>query len=538
MKALRLIVFLCGLLVILSACGPQASPTVQSKSPLSPNTNNASSPTETLVPVNLAGPEMKVGSTFLYVDGSVLVAVPAGIFSMGHGGVDNPEHKVNLTDFWIYRTKVTNGQYAYCVASGACTPLISQSDNPTFNDPLHASDPMVGVDYNQAEAYCSFVNARLPTEAEWEKTARGPDANIYPWGNGAPSCDLLNYETCVGNTTPVNKYPNGRSFYSAFDMEGNTFEWVADWYKADYYGIGPDDDPKGPDTGTERSVRSSAFNSGQNQTQAFNRFFTRPEDHRNNLGFRCVVVDPLYFAPFCQYPAVFGTDGVGGGPTGETITVSCPNLSINQTPGCNNLKPSTGVTFNGPSGALITVPQPPCQQDPNNPNKYTCTGDGKLSICSECTVTVTSQPQCPNGYTYDATSKSCVSAGGPGQCLPGFVLGPNVYRAPVLSGVTPVPGAQCCSLQTSNGANPTNGGRLSFGGTFPSCPAGTYFDGMECISVQVQSPFCKSAGVALVNSCNPNGGVCKLTAASCGPPRCKYGGTFNADKCSCDCNAG
>jgi formylglycine-generating enzyme required for sulfatase activity len=537
MRAFRFIVYLYGLLVIASACAPQASPAPQSPSSISPNaTSNGAAPAETLVPINLTGPEMKVGSTYLYVDGSVLVAIPAGIFTMGHGGVDNPEHKVNLADFWIYRTKVTNGQYAYCVSAGKCTPLTSQKDNPTFGDPLHASDPMVGVDYSQAETYCGFVNARLPTEAEWEKSARGPDANIYPWGNGMPACDLLNYQSCVGKTTPVNNYPNGRSYYSAFDMEGNAFEWVSDWYKADYYVSGPPDNPIGPATGSERLVRSSSFNSGQNQTQAFNRFFTRPEDHRNNLGFRCLVLDPTYFAPFCQYPAVFGTNGIGGDPNGEKITITCPNISINQNPGCKGLTPFTGVTFDGPKGADITVPTPPpppqlpiCTLDPSNPDKYTCAGNGELKICSQCTITVTSQPQCPNGYKYDASSKSCISQGGKGQCLPGFTLGTTLQRGTALSSNTATPGAQCCSLQT--------GGSQGIGRIFPFCPAGTFYDGQECVSKPVQSPFCKSQGITL-NSCTRNGGngTCNNPDTSCSS--CQFGGTFNASTCSCSCSSG
>ena len=537
MRALRLMICICSVLIIISACAPQISPSSSDAAPS--EATKIAIHTETLVPINLTGPEMKVGSTFLYVDGSLLVAVPAGIFTMGHGGVDNPEHKVNLADFWIYRTKVTNGQYAFCMRQGQCTPLVLQKDNPTFGDPLHANDPMVGVNYSQAESYCSFVNARLPTEAEWEKTARGPDANIYPWGNGAPSCDLLNFQKCVGNTTPVTTYPKGQSYYTAFDLEGNAFEWVADWYKADYYAGAPNDNPKGPDTGVERSVRSSAFNSGQNQTQVFDRFKTRPEDHRNNLGFRCVVEDLTYFAPFCQYPAVFGTNGIGGGSNGENITVTCPNLSISQNPSCNNLKSVTGVTINGPSDSIITVPQPPCTQDPNSSNKYTCTGDGKLNICSQCTVTVTSQPQCPNGYNYDATSHSCVGQSGTGKCLTGFVLSSGLRIGSGLSSNTPGGGqAQCCTLQT-NGSTNGSGLTRGLGQVFPFCPSGTFYDGQECVSVQVQSPYCKSEGIAL-NSCQPNGGngSCKLSAGSYGAPTCKYGGSFNKDTCSCKCNAG
>src|SRR5581483_10508720 len=412
MKHLRLTFYLgMALLMILMACAPSTStqtappPAGNEAGSSSAQASSESSPSAS--PVNLAPPEMKVGSTFLYADGSLLVAVPAGPFTMGQGGIDNPIHQVTLSDFWIYRTKVTNAQFAYCVSQGGCTPP-NPRNNKGYADPLKSQDPVTGVKYDQAAAYCAFVHGRLPTEAEWEKAARGPDGNIYPWGDGSPTCDLLNFNDCTGGTTRVNQYPQGKSYYTAFDMEGNTFEWTADWYKADYYSISPANDPTGPEKGSQRSVRSSAFNSGGNQTPAAMRFFSRPEDDRANLGFRCVVLDPTYFAPFCNYPATYDTDGVGGGPSGPQTKVDCPSLGIQQTPGCNENNPSTIVTFNGPSGSTITAPPPPGCQPTNNPNQYTCTKDGTLQICSSCTVTTTSQPQCPDGYAYDAASKSCI----------------------------------------------------------------------------------------------------------------------------------
>jgi len=184
------------LLVMSTACG-------------APATGPATSATPSLVPVNLAGPELKFGSSYQYADGSLLVAVPAGPFTMGVDGPDNPQHTVTLSDFWIYSTKVTDQQYANCVQAGGCTTP-DKNDHPSFNDPAGANNPVVGVTYDQASAYCTFVHGRLPTEAEWEKTARGPNANIYPWGNGAPSCDLLNYNQCVGQTTNVILDPQGQ----------------------------------------------------------------------------------------------------------------------------------------------------------------------------------------------------------------------------------------------------------------------------------------------------------------------------------------
>ena len=129
-----------------------------------------------------------------YVDGSILVAVPGGPFTMGHGGSDNPEHTVTLSDFWIYQAKVTNQQYALCLQAGKCKAP-DPIDDFTFKDATHANDPVVGLNYSQGSDYCSFVHGRLPTEAEWEKTARGPQGNLYPWGSNAPVCDLLNLTT-------------------------------------------------------------------------------------------------------------------------------------------------------------------------------------------------------------------------------------------------------------------------------------------------------------------------------------------------------
>lgn len=519
--------------LFLGACAPsQPTPT-----------QTPAVPTPSLVPIDLAGPQMKVGSSFLYADGSLLVAVPAGTFTMGRqGGVDNPEHQVTLSDFWIYRTKVTNEQYAYCVATGNCNPP-NNLDDPSFNDPLRANDPVVGVDYSQAAAYCGFVHARLPTEAEWEKTARGPDANLYPWGNGAPSCDLLNFESCVGKSTPVNTYPSGQSYYQAFDMEGNAFEWVADWYKVDYYASSPSQDPQGPDKSIERSVRSSAFNSGTDQTPTFTRFSAIPVTHRNNLGFRCVVNDPTYFAPLCNYPATYGTNGLGGGLTNGGVQVNCPNLTFGQTESCENGNPVTFVTLNGPPGSNFTAPQPPCTANPpGDPTHFVCKGNGQLSICSSCSVVLTSQPQCPAGYTIDPVGKNCVlQRGGNGQCLPGFTASTlGLHRGGViLTNNTPVPtaapgsGGQCCTYDPGSAHFSSHSGNGVILGIpiYPSCPAGTWFDGQECISIEIVTPYCKSRGISLT-SCKVGGGGGGNTC----PNSCGQNYIQDPTTCQCICN--
>lgn len=149
------------------------------------------------MPVKIAPPPIQLGASYLYVDGTTLVAIPSGTFIMGDPkGKDNPQHPVTLGDFWIYSTKVTNTQYKFCFDAGYCTSP-DETDNPNFEDPAYANEPIVGVTYDQAASYCTFAHARLPTEAEWEKAARGPNGNIYPWGNETPTCDLLNFGKCV-----------------------------------------------------------------------------------------------------------------------------------------------------------------------------------------------------------------------------------------------------------------------------------------------------------------------------------------------------
>jgi formylglycine-generating enzyme required for sulfatase activity len=201
---------------------------------------------------------MEVGARYYYVDGTTLVAVPAGEFPMGATGQDNPEHRVTLGDFWIYSTKVTNQQYALCQELGKCTAP-NPEDNPNYQESARANDPVVGVTYDQAVAYCTFVQGRLPTEAEWEKAARNPDGGAYPWGDAAPSCDLANFKDCVGSLTNVINFEGSASFYGGLDMAGNSFEWVADWYAADYYASSPAENPQGPESGTARAIRSSSY---------------------------------------------------------------------------------------------------------------------------------------------------------------------------------------------------------------------------------------------------------------------------------------
>ena len=183
-------------MTLLAACVPLTLPTpVPSLTPsLQPTviigtptvTPVVITPTPTLAPATatlaaIAGPALEVGSTYHYVDGTTLVAVPEGDFVMGAAGKDNPQHTVKLSSYWIYQTEVTNAQYSRCVSASKCKPP-DTTVNKHYTDATWANDPVVGVTYDQASAYCGWVHASLPTEAQWEKAARGPDGNQIPMG--------------------------------------------------------------------------------------------------------------------------------------------------------------------------------------------------------------------------------------------------------------------------------------------------------------------------------------------------------------------
>jgi len=189
--------------------------------------------TETLIPPTSI-PTLGIGSTLVAAqDGMTLLYVPAGEFIMGSDNSQAPDeipaHGVYLDAFWIDQTEVTNAMYSKCVNAGKCNPP-SPSDTDHFNNIDYANHPVAYVSWDDASAYCSWAVRRLPTEAEWEKAARGTDARVYPWGNDAPNSALLNYNREIDETTEVRSYPDGISPYSAYDMAGNVWEWVNDWY--------------------------------------------------------------------------------------------------------------------------------------------------------------------------------------------------------------------------------------------------------------------------------------------------------------------
>jgi len=249
------------------------------------------------------GPAFAQTSTIAKVPLSIMVSVPAGEFWMGcnqqvdkHCRADEkPYHKVYLEAFQIDKFLVTQSDYSKCVSYGACP------ENQKLGGFMGDRQPVVGVNWEDANSYCKWAGKRLPTEAEWEKAARGTDGRVYPWGNGfdgkkANFCDKNCSEDAAdktvddgyAKTSPVGSYPAGASPYGAMDMAGNVLEWVSDWYDENYYSNSPSKSPKGPDRGTFRVLRGGGWSLNAWGVRASIRFRSAATLRGNVLGFRCV----------------------------------------------------------------------------------------------------------------------------------------------------------------------------------------------------------------------------------------------------------
>jgi len=228
-------------------------------------------------------------------DGMVEVYVPAGEFSMGSNNEDTtdekPVHTVYLDAYWIDRYEVNNEQYQQCVVAGGCTPpqpTSSYTHSSYYGNSQLASYPVINVDWNQATAYCVWAGRRLPTEAQWEKAARGTDGRTYPWGEGI-DCQKANYSACgSGDTSAVGSYPAGASPYGALDMAGNVWEWVNDWYGESYYRESSSQNPGGPSSGDRRVLRGGSWIHIVDFARSADRYGFNPDFRYNFIGFRCV----------------------------------------------------------------------------------------------------------------------------------------------------------------------------------------------------------------------------------------------------------
>ena len=222
------------------------------------------------------------------------IVIPEGEFLMGAGGADaledeKPQHPVWLERFEIDLHEVTTAQYAEFLAR-------EQRAAPWQWDLVdltqHHDRPVIGVSWFDADAYCRWREQRLPTEAEWEKAARGSDARSYPWGNQVPDSGRANFGLGARFSysqvlTPVRSYDQGRSPYGLYQMAGNVGEWVADWYAANYYELSPARNPSGPAEGSFRVVRGGSWSDLPKYLLTYGRLRLTPETRNSYTGFRC-----------------------------------------------------------------------------------------------------------------------------------------------------------------------------------------------------------------------------------------------------------
>ncbi len=229
-------------------------------------------------------------------DGTILVQVPAGEFEMGDGKDGNcPEHKVYLDAYYMGVYCITNRQYKGFVEETGRRP----PDQADYGTPIwkgrdypgeYADHPVVCVSWEDAEAYCGWAGLELPTEARWEKAARGPKGHLYPWGNEWDEGKCRNEKNKgSGTTCPVYDYAGGVSGYGAYNMSGNVWEWCRDWYGSDYYKTSPRKDPEGPATGSSRVMRGGSWDIDvAGYFRAANRIDLVPA-RRGGLGFRACL---------------------------------------------------------------------------------------------------------------------------------------------------------------------------------------------------------------------------------------------------------
>ncbi|HET6446269.1 MAG TPA: formylglycine-generating enzyme family protein [candidate division Zixibacteria bacterium] len=252
-------------------------------------------------------------------DGMVMVYVPEGEFMMGsdedevefalalcqaydtncslrYFSIEQPQHELQLSSFWLDKTEVSNSQYQQCLEAGYCEEISCQD----ANDMIGEDQPAVCVTWNQAVSYCQWAGARLPTEAQWEYSARGLDGRRYPWGSEVDgqrlnycdaNCELDKRNDDVDDgyarTAPVGSYPDGASWVGALDMSGNVWEWTADWYGP--YTPEQQANPTGPETGDRRVLRGGSWHTSADHARSALRTYSDPNRSLNHVGFRCAL---------------------------------------------------------------------------------------------------------------------------------------------------------------------------------------------------------------------------------------------------------
>ncbi|MGO8671408.1 MAG: formylglycine-generating enzyme family protein [Capsulimonadaceae bacterium] len=256
-----------------------ATPTIATK----PGSQGSSAGTATPAPVSTPR-----ATKINLIDGAVMVYVPAGPFQMGDADQkDNPVHTVTLSGYYIYKNDVTVAMYQkFCLSTGRTMP-----DPPRWgwdND----NSPIVNVSWDDAKAYCDWAGVHLPTEAQWEKAARGTDGRKYPWGNNWDPASCRHSSNSIGDSggpVAVGSYPSGASPYGVLDMAGNVYNWCSDWYNSDYWKTDHKADPQGPDSSPNggRVLRGGAWTANVSdvyRTSYRDRY--SPDEYNDGIGLR------------------------------------------------------------------------------------------------------------------------------------------------------------------------------------------------------------------------------------------------------------
>jgi formylglycine-generating enzyme required for sulfatase activity len=434
---------------------------------------------------------------------------------------EKPIHQVVVEGFWIQTKEVTNGQYQQCVTDGACDPPILVDVGVMtgqYGNPDYANRPVVGVNYDQAQNYCAHLGGRLPTEAEWEKAARGILGQTYPWGEDAPNCEFATFGGCsTSGALDIYEHPGLTSPYGLWGTAGDVAEWVSDWYSPTYYGISPMYYPQGPGPTGLKSVRGGSYLSDAAGIRAAAREGLDPALGYEDVGFRCVPITrqlaPMcssLYVPFCT-PSTTTTDG--GTPRNPCETGE-PGPQEPTTPEQVNVTGDTGCTQDNQPIILVNVGTGDasgyyvaigdvicdCMVIPDNPGVLSCQCPGvetgvtiDLSVCQGGQAQLLASEPASNETTMSFTSRlaslkqdvpinlapqyTATSAGQ--DCPDGYAYNPETYQCERIPDSNGCPEGWAVTAVTAN-CQPTNEG---------NCPPGTTFS-------------------ANLQGCTPNDGGC------------------------------
>lgn len=235
-----------------------------------------------------------------------MILVPGGSFTLGDrrgGAIEQPERTITLAPFWIDVYETTFAHYhAFVSATGHRKPrlagylAVDSSGLPLLMNPFN---PVVGVSWDDANAYCLWKGKRLPSEAEWERVAKGASRRDWPWGNDpVPSnANLVGSDDGFKYTSPVGTFRNDQSPEGVFDLAGNAMEWTSDWFDERYYAMMPGINPPGPPNGKERVIRGASWNDSLTRAKTPTRFKMRPDYRDVTIGFRCAKSAPRAQGP-------------------------------------------------------------------------------------------------------------------------------------------------------------------------------------------------------------------------------------------------